>query len=322
MTSLTSPAPVPATPGSLRFVRAYLVTMRPYLLYISGITGIAGLALGGSLPAADATLLGGVFFVAYGFGQALTDCFQTDTDALSSPYRPLVRGEIRRRDVMAVSLAGLAVSGLVVGLYAPVNFALAGLTAAGLVTYTFFKRRWWGGPLYNAWIVAVLCLIGYAAATRGALDWSRALGGTLAAVLFGYANFVLTGYFKDVSADRQTGYFTLPVVFGWSVAALVSDVLAVLALAAAAVVLADSTAPAPWILLAAAAIAAGFGQWRLHQVRSDSAAHRAITPGLHSYVLMLAAIVVSRQPGWLFPLLLYYVAFILTLRRRPMPEQV
>ena len=39
-----------------------------------------------------AVLIGLAFFVSYGFGQALTDCFQTDTDALSAPYRPLVRG--------------------------------------------------------------------------------------------------------------------------------------------------------------------------------------------------------------------------------------
>ena len=39
-------------------------------------------------------------------------------------------------------------------------------------------------------------------------------GAALLAVFFGYANFVLAGYFKDVDADRATGYHTLPVVFG------------------------------------------------------------------------------------------------------------
>ncbi|MBM3297987.1 MAG: penicillin-binding protein 2, partial [Candidatus Aminicenantes bacterium] len=47
-------------------------------------------------------------FLSYGFGQALTDCFQTDTDSLSAPYRPLVRGTISRGQVLAVSLGGLA----------------------------------------------------------------------------------------------------------------------------------------------------------------------------------------------------------------------
>ena len=97
----------PASPASPAFARAYLTTMRPYLLFVSGFTGLLGMALGSPLAAWPALALGAAFFLSYGFGQALTDCFQTDTDALSSPYRPLVRGEIARRDVLGVSLAGL-----------------------------------------------------------------------------------------------------------------------------------------------------------------------------------------------------------------------
>jgi len=40
------------------------------------------------------------------------------------------------------------------------------------------------------------------------------------AVFFGYANFVVMGYFKDISADRATGYRTFPVTFGWRAAAI------------------------------------------------------------------------------------------------------
>ena len=79
---------------SFAFARDYAVTMRPHLLFVSGITGITGLALAPPLPFAATALLCVAFFLSYGFGQALTDCFQLDTDALSSPYRPLVRGTI------------------------------------------------------------------------------------------------------------------------------------------------------------------------------------------------------------------------------------
>ena len=51
-----------------------------------------------------------VFCFSYGFGQALTDCFQRDTDRLSAPYRPLVRGRISVAQVLLVSLAGLLAS--------------------------------------------------------------------------------------------------------------------------------------------------------------------------------------------------------------------
>ena len=39
----TSPYPV----GSPAFARAYTVTMRPYLLFVSGVTGILGMTVAG-----------------------------------------------------------------------------------------------------------------------------------------------------------------------------------------------------------------------------------------------------------------------------------
>jgi 4-hydroxybenzoate polyprenyltransferase len=319
--------PTPTPLVSAQFVRAYWTTMRPYLLFVSGAAGLAGLALGPSLPLGDTLLLGAVFFLAYGFGQALTDCFQIDTDTLSAPYRPLVRGVVRRGDVFGVSLVGLALCGLVVVAYAAINLLLAGLTMFGLLTYTWFKRRWWGGPMYNALIVGVLCLIGYASATGGALVWHPAVGGTLAAVVFGYANFVLAGYVKDVSADRATGYRTLPVVFGLRPTAIVSDLLAALALAGCGLALSGTQAGmvgqvAGWVFVAAGVGASLVAQVRLHRVRDERQAYRAIAPVVHAFVLTVAGLAAARKPAWAVPLVLYYLAFSLTLRRRPMREQV
>lgn len=313
--------------ASVAFVRAYWTTMRPYLLFVSGVAGLAGLALGPALPPADTLLLATVFFLAYGFGQALTDCFQVDTDALSAPYRPLVRGAVRRSDVLVASLAGLALCGLVVVRFAPVNLLLAGLTVLGLLTYTWFKRRWWGGPLYNAAIVGVLCLIGYASATRGAVVWSAGLAGTLAAVVFGYANFVLTGYLKDVSADRRTGYHTLPVVFGLRPTAVVSDALAMLALGGCGLALTAAGTPsdrrwAGWGFVALGAIASLMAQLRVHGVDDERRAYRAIVPVVHAFVLSVGGLAAAHRPAWALPLVLYYVAFIVTLDRRPVREQI
>src|SRR5512136_2953220 len=91
---------------STDFLAAYLTTMRPYLLFVSGITGIAGMSLvpGVMGPAAIAIFI--ATFLSYGFGQALTDCFQIDTDSLSAPYRPLTQGFIGRRHVLLVSIVG------------------------------------------------------------------------------------------------------------------------------------------------------------------------------------------------------------------------
>lgn len=314
---------------SVGFWRAYLIHMRPYLLFLSGMTGGVGLALVPDVSLVRLAVLVPLFFGTYGFGQALTDCFQMDTDALSSPYRPLVRGVVRRRDVMAVSLIGLGASGIALGLFNAWTLPLAALCIVGLATYTSFKRRWWAGPFYNAWIVAGLFVIAYlAGGGRFAGLLRPEVGCAAAAVFFGYANFVLTGYYKDVSADRATGYNTLPVHVGMRRAAFVSDGFAALALV--------SVGAGLWITLDGDALAAlgaiGFGvagaaatllgQVRLHRVRREADAHAAIAPVVHAYLLLLAALAAAQYPGWTIPLLAGYGAFVVVLRRRPMQAQI
>jgi 4-hydroxybenzoate polyprenyltransferase len=313
-------------------VRAYVVTMRPYLLFLSGITGLAGLALGPETGAGRTWLAGGAFFLSYGFGQALTDCFQMDTDALSAPYRPLVQGRLARGPVLGTSLGGLLLCGLILVWYHPANVALAVLTVGGLATYTWFKRRWWGGPFYNAWIVALLVVMGYfvAAGWHATAQVPGDLGGVLLLAFFGYANFVLTGYYKDIPADRATGYRTLPVVFGLGVSAFVSDAFALAAVTGALLAARSAVAVGPvspqhiigLLLLSAGVVTTVVGQVRLHRVRGAATAYHAIVPVVHAYVLLLAGVTALHRPGWAAWLLVFYAAFTLALARRPEREQI
>lgn len=321
--TLTTHAPSALRPQA--FFRSYVTTMRPYLLFVSGIVGLTGLAMGPALPLAATLLLGAVYFLSYGFGQALTDCFQTDTDALSAPYRPLVRGEIGRRDVLLASVAGLLLCGAVITAFNPANAVLAAAMAFGLYSYTWFKRRWWGGPLWNAWIVAALALSALASAGAPAVS-TAALAGTLGAVLFGYANFVLTGYWKDLSADAATGYRTLPVVFGTARAALVSDGFALLEIAGVIAAVAAVPSPATDLLWALTFLAPGLvqtlrAQRALRRV-SEQTADLAIAPQLHGYLLLLSGIVALLRPAWTPALWLFFVLWVVALRLRPVARQI
>jgi 4-hydroxybenzoate polyprenyltransferase len=330
--------------ASLGFVRGFWVTMRPYLLFVSGITGLTGLALAPRIPLGSTLVLGAVFFLSYGFGQALTDCFQLDTDSLSSPYRPLVRGVIQQRDVLCVSGLGLIGVGAVLISFHAWNLPLVVLSIAGLATYTGFKRRWWAGPFYNAAIVAVLLLIGYASGAAGPGAPSRgawfasidpdpipaALPWVLILVFFGYANFVLTGYFKDISADRAAAYRTLPVAFGMRPSAWVSDGFAALALlgaigaSAASPAFRDATGPqlGSCLLLSGGTAATLLGQARIHRVRHEAAAHRAIEPVVHAYILLLAGVATLHKPHWTAGLTAFYAAYALAMRVRPERAQI
>jgi 4-hydroxybenzoate polyprenyltransferase len=268
-----------------------------------------------------------VFFATYGFGQALTDCFQMDTDAISASYRPMVRGVIRRTHVAAVSMTGLLITAGIAAVMNAWTVPLAAACVLGLSTYTWFKRRWWAGPAYNAWIVVGLFGIAVLAADSGRTPFllmSRSALLTTMVVFFAYADFVLAGYFKDISADASTGYQTLPVRFGRKASALMCHILGLLALAATSLELFGGARPAIAALgFAAAGASAGFiGHVRLHRNVNDETAHRAIAPVVHAYVLLLSAIAAHHQPQWLIPLLVQYAAFVAAMRLRPLTAQI
>jgi 4-hydroxybenzoate polyprenyltransferase len=312
---------------SISFLRDYTVTMRPYLLFVSGITGMTGLALAPPLPFVYTAVLCAVFYVSYGFGQALTDCFQLDTDALSSPYRPLVRGTIRVKDVFRVSLAGLVVVGTVLAIFNWRTLPIVAVSVVGLATYTQAKRRWWAGPFYNAAIVGMLFLIGFGTGVGNVSveGPSPAFVATAGVAFFGYANFVLTGYFKDITADRKTSYETLPVAFGRKTSALVSDVFAALAVGCAAFVIASASTVMGSIAVpafVAGVLATVLGQQRLHRLRTDEDAHLAIVPVVHAYLLLLTSVAALHRPGWSVFLVGFYVLFAVTMDRRPEQTQI
>jgi geranylgeranylglycerol-phosphate geranylgeranyltransferase len=312
------------------FWRAYWITLRPYLFFVSGTSGLVGLALGDPLPP---VFLGAAFLafsLSYGLGQALTDVFQTDTDALSSPYRPLVRGEISKRSVLVVSLLGLFACTAVFALLSPFTLVLGGVAVLGLLAYTDAKRRFWAGPFWNAWIVGLLPAMGLLCASRSAsaallhpgLSWA------VATTLLGYSVFVLLGYFKDVEADRATGYVTLPVRFGRRTSVLVSAVACTLGLFCSLLLLRasglqwhDAVSPGSMLWLAGSALLLG-AHLRILPTTRDDEAHPAIAMVVRGYVLLRLGEVVLLRAGLTLLALLVYAAFELALSRRPCREQI
>lgn len=311
---------------SWRFWRAYIVQMRPYLLFVSGAAGLAGIAAA-PVESPPGWLVGVVFlplFLGYGFGQALTDCFQVDTDRISAPYRPLSQGIVSAKNVGTVSLLGLLTGvGLLIFLN-PWNLLPGALAILGLATYTFFKRRYWfAGPPWNGWIVALLPLMGYISMVRTGLpEHFRNVLPTLAMSFFTYANFVLIGYLKDIEADRATGYRTFPVVFGWDTTVIVGDFLVIIG--------AGLAAPQAWsgnwpgIVWAAATVIAVAGQLFAHTTRNKTEANAAfpVAATVRAFILWHLAVILSYHPAWWPWLALFYLLFEWTLWKRPERGQI
>jgi 4-hydroxybenzoate polyprenyltransferase len=314
----------------MEFGKAYITTMRPYLMFVSGITGIAGMSFhAATFP--KSVLLFAACFLSYGFGQALTDCFQVDTDSISSPYRPLTQGKVSRWSVFATSAIGLSFCVAIFAMCNPLNIVLGAIGGLGLLTYTFFKRRWWGGPFYNAWIVGVLCMMAYLAGPVGLADIARwPFPWMVLTVFAGYANFVLVGYFKDIEADRATGYNTLPVVAGRATASRISDIFAMVTIGTATVafILARQSSTSLYrttaseVFFIAGVVSTIVAQVNLHQTHSDDEAYAAISPTVHSYILLLSGIAGALNPAWTPFLAFMYVAFCLTMHFRPARNQI
>jgi len=310
---------------SAAFWRAYWVTLRPYLFFVSGASGLVGLALAGEIPAAVLAPAFLAFFFSYGLGQAVTDVFQTDTDALSSPYRPLVRGEIAAGPVLAVSLGGLALCSAVFVALCPANALLALAAVAGLLTYTPLKRRVWGGPIWNSWIVALLPAMGLFCGTRSVATGLTHSGLAWASlsVFFTYAVFVLLGYFKDVEADRRTGYGTLPVRFGRPLSVAVSAVLCALGLAASARLVGGAAlASVGGLLWVAGALLLAGAHARILPAARDAEAHPAIAMAVRGYVALHLGEAALLRPSLWWLVLAFYVLFEAALARRPCRSQI
>jgi 4-hydroxybenzoate polyprenyltransferase len=318
---------------SVSFWRAYWITLRPYLFFVSGVSGLVGLSIPGGMSWATFVPAFAAFFFSYGLGQALTDVFQTDTDAISSPYRPLTRGLITGRQVLLVSLTGLSACALIFFLCNPWTLAFSVLGVLGLATYTTFKRRWWAGPFWNAWVVALLVTIGHLCgqASPAVVFKTPVLWAAMISVFFSYAIFVLLGYFKDISADRATGYNTLPVKAGWRVSVLVSALFALAATGASIALIllsgitqraAGFSAVLAVVLWTAGIAVTGYAHVLMLRTREESRAHFAIGHVVRGYLLLHLGEAVALKPALAAPAVIFYLLFEFVLATRPERTQI
>ena len=293
-------------------------------MFVSGAAALPGLALARA-PIARVVPAFVVLFLSYGLGQALTDVFQTDTDALSAPERPLVQGAIDKRTVLIASLGGLTACAAVIAWLSPAAALPAAIAIVMLATYTPLKRRWWGGPPWNSAVVALLPLLGRMAG-GGGLAEALADGAVRAAMAssFGtYAVFVLLGYLKDVEADRATRYNTVAVQFGRHAAVLWSAVFGTIGLAASAWLvrprLPVSAGTALWFVGAVALVGAHVLAWRS---TTDNDAWPGIQVSVHGFVAIHLGEAAIIEPRWAVVAWLLFGSSIVAMFRRPVRKQV
>jgi geranylgeranylglycerol-phosphate geranylgeranyltransferase len=140
---------------------------------------------------------------------ALNDWADAASDRVSKPFKPIARGQVRRRHAALVSAALLAVS-VGAGAWLGIEVLLVGLLGASAgVAYDLALKRtplavvaWWAGFVTVPLIGMVMT-----GRLRGGLE-AIPLAGLLAAAL------LIANGLPDIEGDRRAGERTLPVVIG------------------------------------------------------------------------------------------------------------
>lgn len=312
------------SPASISFWKAYVIHMRPYLWFISGFAGLSGAFV--TLEILDFRFYLSLipFFLSYGFGQALTDCFQIDTDKISSPYRPLSRGIIRKKDVFRVSLIGLIICGSILFYLNLYNAIFATLSIIGLAAYSYVKKNFWiFGPPLNSFVVSLLPLMGYLCFLQDEEEINISEILPISIVMFlAYNIFVLMGYLKDISADRTAGYKTFTVVWGWDKTVLISDVLY---LASFYLVYANQWLDGlNWIFYLMAMAGALAGQVKAHvqKVKTEEYAFFPIIQSVRSFLFICYTIVSHFSSQMFLPIIMAHLLFEVIIYYRPERSQI
>lgn len=309
---------------TISFWKSYLIHMRPYLFYISGFAGMSGIALSDARVDAKFWIALVPFFLSYGFGQALTDCFQIDTDKISSSYRPLSQEIVKRIDVLWVSVFGLLICILVLLWFNPYNLIFGLLSFGGLATYSYIKRHYWAlGPAYNSLIVSFLPLMGYLCFTNvNGLNLNDNILKVGVLIFLSYSIFVLMGYLKDISADKAANYNTFSVVWGWNLTVWVSDLIYVLVLFGfySSGWISDFN----WVLFSTAVILAFIAQHNAHfqKVKTEEHAAFSIACSIRFFIICCFIIIYAFKPALWPVLVLGAILFEYALYKRPENSQL
>ncbi|MBF0543201.1 MAG: UbiA family prenyltransferase [Candidatus Riflebacteria bacterium] len=317
---------------SKAFCYGYWLQLRPYLFFISGISGLIGLSINPIEGWFRLFIAFVAFFLLFGFGQALIDVFQIARDSLVSPNKPLCREAISKTQVFAVSSVGLLFCVAIFSVLNPLTFWIGLAGVMGLVAYTWFEKRWWGGLFWKSWIAATLPVIGFLCfePSYEKIFLSEKLWAAMGSIFFSYSVFVLLGYYKDISVNSRAGYNTFPVVFGWNAGLFISSCFLTLTFIFGFWLFVFKLMPAefdPVFVLATVLWSSGiafgaFAHRLMLRINRERLAHLAIIHAVRSFVLIHCGIVIALNPGLKWFILFFCLAFEYFIRARPEKSQI
>ena len=212
----------------LKFLKAYLKSMRLYYAFVTGIAGWIGTAFYEYIarsPFQTVELLLAtekkaviliMLFLSWGINQIINDYLGLKEDRINAPHRPMVTGELNPRKALALTGFVLIVTLSITYIYLEPIALIPAILGIGLnVLYEYAKGHGIFGNIVFGLMISTCTAFGFLAAGPTASPYftsSRVSVLILVAVMNGLMTFYT--YFKDYEGDKAADKRTLIVLLG------------------------------------------------------------------------------------------------------------
>jgi len=204
----------------IRFIIAYVKSMRLYYGFVTGIAGWIGVSFyrfcqPESSDWQRSLLILTMLFLSWGINQIVNDYFGLPEDRINAPHRPMVTGELPAKPALFVSLGLMVAVSIVTWFLNPWSVVPIVLGVLLNVLYEYAKAWSLWGNLTFGLTIGMCTAYGYLAAgpvLKPFLTSNRNCAFVLVVLLNGLMTFYT--YFKDWRGDRRAGKRTLVVQLG------------------------------------------------------------------------------------------------------------
>lgn len=212
----------------VKFIRAYVKSMRLYYSFVTGIAGWLGMSFYDYIARSSyqiteippSTSKKGVIlillFLSWGINQIFNDFLGLKEDRINAPMRPMVTGELNAQKAVLSSLFLLSISIAVVWFYLePIALIPLLLGVILNIVYEYAKGHGIMGNIVFGLMITMCTAFGFLAAGPTATPYfthSRVSVLVLVWVINGLMTFYT--YFKDYKGDRHAGKETIVVKYG------------------------------------------------------------------------------------------------------------
>jgi geranylgeranylglycerol-phosphate geranylgeranyltransferase len=208
----------------MRFLPAYIKSMRLYYAFITGIAGWIGVSfydfcMPDHLSYFRSSLILVMLFLGWGINQIVNDYLGLPEDRINAPNRPMVTGELNSRQAMIVST--VLVGGMTIISYFLNPWAVIPVITGVFLNVIYEYAKAWslmGNAIFGL-SIAMCTVYGFLAAgplPDPVFTSNRICAFFLVAILNGLMTYYT--YFKDYIGDKATGKQTFVVKFGLDVA--------------------------------------------------------------------------------------------------------